>query len=208
MAKAISEHRLIAALVLCLSGLALLPFSPLPSRVFGWEQMAGSYDIIHVDDFEAGNFKKWVVQGPENFRMFPVSEVAEFRRSYRLDWLLVQEFGAKGVILLSGFSDDGRPVFGIDARLGDRGLELRASAADDSGIWQDSEWHPLQPDASFEVEWRRGHPVAQDGSLFLSIGGELAAWLTELDNDTLQLAAVGVTQSAARPLVLPGVTFD
>ena len=203
MAKTISEHRLVAALVLCLSGLALLPFNPLPSRVFGWEQLAGVYDTILADDFEGGNFKLWSLEAPENLRMFPASDQDLFQQDYSLDRQLISGFGDSGVSLMSGFTADGEPIFSIEARSSEQGIEVRAGAAVDGGSWQQTEWLQLRGGSTLGIEWQRGHALAQDGHVFLSVDGELRDWLTELDNDSLWLAATGMTQSGVRTLLIP-----
>lgn len=203
MAKTIFEHRLIAAVVLCLSGLALLPFNILPSRVFGWEQLAGVYETIFADDFELGNFKGWQYSGPENLRIFPASDPESFRQDYRIDKDLVSQFEDNGVVLMSGFTAAGEPVFSVEARVTAEGLEVRSGAAIDDGAWRQTEWHQLESDSILGIEWRRGHRLAQDGWLYLSVDGQLRAWLTDLDNDGLQLGATGMTQSGARTLLIP-----
>lgn len=203
MAKTIFEHRLIAALVLCLSGLALLPFNPLPSRVFGWELLAGSYERIFQDGFEEGTPKAWNYSSPENMRLFPTSQQSLFNQTYRIDSEQVSQFGDTGVVMLSGFTSAGEPVFAIEARVTETGLEVRAGAILDGGSWQRTDWQLIERDALLGIEWQRGHPLAEDGLLYVSVGSELRFWLTDLDNDKLDLAATGVTQLGTRTLLIP-----
>jgi len=203
MAKSIFEHRLISALILCLSGLALLPFDVLPSRVFGWEQMAGVYDMIFADGFEVGNTKAWKEAALENLRVFPTHDQVAFRQDYRLDRDLVSRFAGKGVILVAGFTGTGDPVFSAEARSTERGLEVRLGAALDGGRWLETEWQVLEGGPLLGVEWQQGHSLARDGFLYLSIDGELTAWLTDLDNDSLQLEMTAISRSGARTVLIP-----
>jgi len=203
MAKTIFEHRLIAALVLCMSGLALLPFNPLPSQVFGWEVLAGAYQTIFRDGFESGTSEHWEPFAPENLRIFPTSDQATFRQDYRIDRELVSRFSDSGVVLMAGFSRAGDPVFSVEARSTQLGLEVRSGAALDGGDWRETDWHMLEQDSRLGIEWQQGHPLAQDGFLYLSVDGQLTAWLTDLDNDTLLLDMTAITKSGARTLLIP-----
>ena len=208
MAKTIFEHRLIAALILCLSGLALLPFYPLPSRVFGWEQLAGVYGLIFADGFEVGTVESWKEGGPENLRIFQTHDQAAFRQDYRLDRDLVSHFEENQVLLVAGFTGAGEPVFSAEARSTASGLEVRLGAALDSGRWLETEWQVLDGSSVLGVEWQQGHPLARDGLLYLSVGGELTAWLTDLDNDSLQLEMTAISKSGARTVLVPTVSAD
>ncbi len=201
MAKAILEHRLIAALVLCLSGLALIPFNPFTSRVFGWEQLAGAYDLIFADDFEDGNPKHWSYRAPEHLRVLPVADKDAFEGDYLVDKELLSRFESRQVMLVSGFTEEGEPVFSIESRLGEDDLELRIGAAVAGEDWRHSDWQALGRGSRLSLEWQRSHPQAADGSLFLSVDGVLAIWLTELDNSRLPLAVTGLTQTGARTLL-------
>lgn len=203
MAKTIFEHRLIAALVLCMSGLALLPFNPLPSQVFGWERLAGAYEVIFGDSFESGGYGDWDYYAPENLRIFPSSNPASFHQDYGIDLDLVSQFDNDGVVLMAGLTAAGEPVFVVETRSTRGLLEVRARAGLDDGGWSESEWIELERNRSLGVEWQRGHSQAQDGILYLSVDGELRSWLTDLDNDTLNLAMTAVTKSGARTLLIP-----
>jgi len=203
MAKSIFEHRLIAALVLCMSGLALLPFNPLPSQVFSWERLAGAYEVIFGDNFESGTTDGWEYFAPENLRLFPSSNSAAFVSEFHLDRELISRYDEDGVLLLAGFTRNGGPVFLIEGRATRGMLEVRSRAALDDGSWRVSDWLELGRNARLGVEWQRGHSQAQDGILYLSINGELRTWLTELDNDTLSLDMTGVAKSGARTFLDP-----
>ena len=203
MAKSLFEHRLVAALVLCLSGLALLPFNPLPTGVFGWEQLAGAYVAIFDDNFEWGNLKRWDYVAPDNLRIFPTEAPDTFRERYRIDPMPATADDGQSIVLLAGFSTAADAVFSVEARIGEVGLEMRIGAAVDGGDWVESEWRQIDSDALLEVEWQRGQQIAQDGFVFLSADGVLTGWLTELDNDSLTLESTAITKSGARMLLLP-----
>ena len=42
------KNRLIVALAIVLSGLALTPFISLPARAFNWQQFAGAYQDLYT----------------------------------------------------------------------------------------------------------------------------------------------------------------
>lgn len=203
MAKSIFEHRLIAALVLCMSGLALIPFNPLPSQVFSWERLAGAYQLIFGDNFENGTMDTWEYFAPENLRLFPSSDPVAFVSEFHLDQELISRYEGEGVLLLSGLTRDGRPIFGIEGRATRGLLEVRSRAALDDGGWRESAWLALDPSSRLGVEWQRGHLQAEDGILYLSIDGELRTWLTDLDNDSFSLDMTGVTKSGVRAFLDP-----
>lgn len=202
MAKTIFEHRLIAALVLCMSGLALLPFNPLPSQVFGWERLAGAYEVLFGDDFESGNTDGWQYRAPENLRLFPSSDSGTFRQEYSIDRELVSRFDNEEVLLLAGFTRAGEPVFLVEGRSTRGVLEVRSRAALDDGGWRESNWLELEWHTRLSIEWRRGHSQAKDGLLYLSVDGQLRSWLTDLDNSTLSLEMTGVTNWGPRTLLI------
>ncbi len=203
MSRTILEHRLIAALILCLSGLALVPFDLLPSRVFGWEQLGGVYDRIFEDGFEEGNTDLWKGGAPQNFRLFFTHEEAEFRQEYRLDQDLAAQFGDRGAVLLAGFTHSGEPAFSTEMRATEQGLEVRLGAALDGERWLAGEWQRLLGDPVLTIEWQQGHPLAEDGFLYLLLDGRLQAWLTDLDNDSLRLETIAITKSGAQTLLNP-----
>lgn len=203
MAKTIFEHRLIVALVLCLSGLALLPFDLLPSRVFGWEGLAGAYDLIFWDDFEAGTDKRWRIDAPENVRMFPAMDAESFNQQYSLDQELLAQYDEAGLVLMAGFSPTAEPVFSVEARMSEVGLELRLGASLDNGDWRETDWQQIDEDSVLGIEWQRGNPLAEDGLLYLSLDGRLGYWLTSLDNDSSSLGTIALTKFGVRTLLLP-----
>jgi len=200
MSTAITKHRFLTALLVFVSGLALLPLISLQSQSFGWEAFADAY--IFVDDFESGDETAWSLVAPRPPQLFELPESSNSTTvSFRPSAAILEEDLADPFEVLAGFVDLERRAFSVEVRRR-RSLELRAKMRTETGKWATTEWEPLGKNAGVvEVEWRRAMGGAEDGALYLSIGGELRLWLTDLDTAADDLRYLGLVKLGEVPAV-------
>lgn len=204
MPRVVLKHRLLAALAICLSGWALMPFVSLSKELFDWEGLVGVYDVmIFEDGFEDGSTDRWSSQEPGEIEMVELDEPAGFfRRATSIDAAALPETPFPGRDVLVGFAPSGGKIFALRLRSLDGSLEAKGRVRRDDGVWVESAWTPLGDAArSFEIDWRQALARTGDGALFVSAGGDLIFWLTDLDNDRAALASFGVLSVHGRPLL-------
>lgn len=190
-----------AALLVCLSGWALLPFTSLPSQVFGWELFAEAYGEIFSDGFESGDTSAWSNVVGE-LELFDVDSPDELTATFRLDARLWKLGGDEVVPLMAGTSVEQLPVFRLEARTHRGALQLRVRAFNETVIWSESPWRTVS--RRYEVvalEWRRAYPGLEDGLVYLSVDDDLLLWLVDLDNELLPLRTVEVAHLGKRRAV-------
>ncbi len=183
-----------AALLVCLSGWALVPFTSLPSQAFGWEIFAEAYGEIFSDGFETGDTSRWsnVVGGVELFDVESADELAATFRLAPKIWDIPKD---RVATLFNGQSAQRLPTFKVEARRHNGYLQLRLRAFNETVVWNESRWRNL--DRRYEkltLEWQRSHPETADGLLYLSVDDNLLLWLVDLDNALIPLEQVEIAQ--------------
>lgn len=203
MPRVVLKHRLLAALAICLSGWALMPFVSLSKELFDWEGLVGVYDVIFEDDFEDGRASRWSGSFPGEFEIVELDEPAGFfQRATAIDDAALPEAPFAAVEVLVGFSPAGGKTFSLRLRSLDETVEIQGSVRRDDGVWVESAWVRLaDPARPLEIDWRRALAETGDGALFVSAGGDLLLWLTDLDNDRGYVASYGVLSRNGRPLL-------
>ena len=196
------RHRLLTALVVCLSGWILLPFANLPTGLFGWAEFGGVYRIFS-DDFESGSMRRWLdsPREPQVIQAWP-DEGAPFQRQYLVDRERLGLTAGRTAPALTGFAVGREVVFAVDLRETEGYLEARIATRQDDGQWLESRWQTIGGD-SFGIEWRRAHPQARDGALYLSVNGQLRLWLADLSNSSLELSSTGILEVEGKTLLEP-----
>lgn len=187
--------RFFAALAICLSGWALVPFTSLHSEEFGWEQFAEAYGEIFSDTFETGDVSRWdrTIPAEGGFDVFPAGFEHSYELAFQLDRELLRERKGGAVPVLAGLARGAEPIFLLEARLRGKGIELRGAARRDDGTWADTPWRRIgETYGALQLEWRRAYEGADDGLLYLSVDDRLLIWLVDLDNDEAALHEVGV----------------
>lgn len=193
--------RFFAALAICLSGWALVPFTSLHSEEFGWEQFAEAYGDIFLDDFETGDVSRWdrTIPGQGEYEAFNAAWEHAYVLDFRIDPELTRERKGGALPVLAGLARGAEPVFLVEARMRGRGLELKGAMRRDDGSWVETPWRRVGNDyGALQVEWRRAYEGADDGLLYLSVDGRLLAWLVDVDNDGASLSQVGVYAAGER----------
>ena len=202
MTNQLLRHRLLAALVICLSGWVLLPFANLPTRLFGWSEFGGIYQIFS-DDFEAGNMRSWSDGHLEGMEMQGwLDKGAPFTGRYRIDRSLLGRAGGGAVPVLTGFAIGLEPVFIVSVRDTEGLLEARIETRENDGDWVVTRWRSIAAE-TFRIEWRRAHPQTRDGALYLSVRGQLRLWLADLGNSSQELSSTGILEVEGEALLEP-----
>lgn len=188
--------------MICLSGWVLLPFANLPTRLFGWSEFGGIYQIF-ADDFEDGSIRRWSDGTKGGMEMQGwLDEGAPFRGHYRIDRSLLDRAGGGSVPVLTGFATGLRPVFIVALQSSEGPLEARIETRQDDGDWAVTRWQSIAAD-TFRIEWRRAHPQARDGALYLSVRGQLRLWLADLGNSAQELSSTGILEVEGNALLEP-----
>ncbi len=200
----------LATMALCLLGWALVPFTSLPTEVFGWELYADAYGDIFDDDFESGDLSAWSrVQGA--IELVSIHQSGSFDATFRLHDGLWQDKEDSVRSLLVGRSVERLPVFNLETRRHDGHLQLRIRAFNEQVISSETPWRNVSRRYdTVRIEWQRSHPEATDGLLYLSIDGDLFLWLVDLDNSLLPLeyAELALLENTARSLEFSGGSLD
>ena len=188
------------AIIICLSGWALLPFATLPTQAFGWELFAGAYGEIFSDDLETGDTSRWSrAQG--ELESYDALDADEFQMTFRIDDSTWHRDGRNIVTMATGLSDKGVPTFKVEARRMGYAIQVRARAVSEPNVWAESPWREIeQPYESIEIVWRRALPVTEDGLLYLSVDDDLLLWLVDLDNSVMPLRKIEIAVVGSRPL--------
>ncbi len=194
MARVFVRHRLLAALVICVSGWSLMPFTSLSTNLFGWGEFAGAYDEIFQDAFEEGNTRSWTDAVPGELETFGwLDPAAAYAGRFRIDLESLERAEAEGLAALIGFADPDQVLFAVALRRSGARIEARIGARTTDGGWRETRWQTVGDGSRpLEVEWRRALPQTGDGVLYLSAGGELRLWLTGLANAEPALRYTGV----------------
>jgi hypothetical protein len=196
------RHRLLTALVVCLSGWILLPFANLPTGLFGWAEFGGVYRIFS-DDFEDGSMRRWLdAPGAPHEVQGWLDEGVPFQGRYRIDRERLALTGGRTVPALTGFAVGREVVFATDLREAQGYVEARIGTRRDDGEWLESRWQAIGGD-TFRIEWRRAHPQARDGALYLSVHGQLRLWLADLSNAAQELSSTGILEVEGSALLEP-----
>jgi hypothetical protein len=205
MSTLVLRHRFVAAIVICLSGTALLPFISLNTGSFGWQAFADAYIVFRNSfDFQGqvGELPWSDIQPPPRMQFGPVSDPEEYAGSYQLDATIAAALTAEPTEILLLAGNALKPILGVEARRTEGRYEIRVKAIEDDGSASYSDWRELSDLASpLEVEWTRALPTTRDGSLYLSQAGDLLAWVVDLDNDQAVAIERGVREFAGQPLL-------
>ncbi len=205
MSTLVSRHRFVAAVVICLSGTALLPFISLNTGSFGWQAFADAYIVFRNSfDFQGqvGELPWSDVQPPPRMQFSPVSDPEEYAGSFELDPAIAKALTAEPTEILMLAGDALEPIFGIEARHSEGRYEIRAKAVEDDGSASYSDWRELTDLVTpLDVEWTRALQSTRDGSLYLSQAGNLLVWVVDLDNDQAAAIERGVREFAGQPVL-------
>lgn len=193
--------RFLAALGICLSGWALIPFASLPQQAFGWELYAGAYKLIFADDLESGTTSNWD-QVVGEVIIHGLGETDSYDLLFQIDPTFWRDRKPAEMVVLDGLSTAETMLFSMALRPAPGGFDVRLTAARD-GSKVRTPWRRVPADVgSLRLEWRRAFAGGDDGYLYLSVDDRLRAWLVDLGNSKLALSSVAVHQLNGRsPLV-------
>lgn len=193
--------RFFAALGICLSGWALIPFASFPRQAFGWEMYAGAYQLIFADDLESGTTTNWD-QVIGEVELLPAEGTDSYQLLFQLDPTFWKDRKPSEMAVLDGLSPDDSMVFSMAVRPAPGGFDVRITADRDSSKVRTS-WRRVPADAAaLGLEWQRALAGGDDGHLYLTVDGRLTAWLVDLANSRRPLSAIAVHKLDGRsPLV-------
>lgn len=193
--------RFLAALGICLSGWALIPFASFPRQAFGWELYAGAYTLIFQDGFESGSTANWDRVVGEVLQL-PTTETDSYDFFFRLDAQFWRGRKAGEMVVLEGLTTEGGVAFSLAVRPAPGGVDARLTASRD-GSKVKSAWRRVPADAtSLRLEWRRAFPGGDDGYLYLSVEDRLRAWLVDLENSGTSIGSIAIhSVDGSTPLV-------
>lgn len=197
-------YRFVVALIVVLSGWALVPLVALPNQAIGWELFANAYSEVFLDGFESGDTSWWSQTVPPASKMvFLDSNSGDSFRAWLLgDRSILTQNPNTPVTLLVGMSSDGNALFGVDARLSDDLVYLRLRARADDGSETETPWRAISETSGFiEVEWRRAHGSNRDGELVVAVNDRLMLWLVDLNNHSEDLGSIGFLHFRGKPVL-------
>ena len=199
MSTVIRKHRFLTALLIFVSGLALLPLISMQTQSFGWEAFADAY--IFADDFESGDESAWsrVLPSPPTLFALPSSSNS-LTVTFRLTSTLWEEDLTEPLEVLAGFTDPEQRAFSMEIRRR-KSFEMRGRILDASGKWEFTDWVQVRRKDTVEVVWQREMAGAEDGALFLTVNDELRAWLTDLATAPHDMRYVGLVKLGEIPAV-------
>ena len=199
-----STYRFVAALVIVLSGWALVPLVALPNQTIGWELFADAYSEVFLDGFESGDMSWWSRTVPTGSKMVFVDSNSDdsFRAWLLGDRRILTQNPETPVTVLVGMSNDGNALFSVDARLSDDLVYLRVRARADDGSETETPWRAISETSGFiEVEWRRAQRGSRDGELIVAVNDHLMLWLVDLNNHSKDLGSIGFLHFSGEPVL-------
>ena len=205
MSTIVLRHRFVAAVVICLSGTALLPFISLSTGSFGWQAFADAYIVFRNSfDFQGQlGEAPWTEIYPHPRMQFSaVGDPEAFAASFQVDETIAQALTEEPteILLVVGTSHDS--LFAVEARQISGQYQIRATAIEDDGAQAYSSWRQFSVfSAPLDVEWTRALPTTRDGSLYVSQGGDLLAWVVDLDNDQAAAFQQGIREFSGQPVL-------
>lgn len=205
MARVFYRHRLLAALAICLSGWALLPFVSFSRELFDWEHVSGVYKIFG-DGVETGDTSAWSQTIPTPPLRIPVPKTEEqLVRRYLVDFQLLRQMTTDNALeILAALSHDGQDVFALEARFESPTWTLRARARRNDGSWSLTDWREVDSSsARLELDWRRALENTRDGHLYVSLDDDLILWLVDLDNHRIRVEELSLMQVDERLVLQP-----
>ncbi len=196
--------RFVVALIVVLSGWALVPLVALPNQAIGWELFADAYSEVFQDGFESGDTTWWSQTVPPASKMvFLDSNSDDSFRAWLLgDRSILTQNPNTPVTVLVGVSSEGSALFSVDARLSDGLVYLRVRARADGGAETETPWRAISETSGFiEVEWRRAHGSNRDGELVVAVNDHLMLWLVDLNNPNEDLETIGFLHFQGEPVL-------